>query len=133
MLRVFPLYLLLYWVNLWAMWHQVKKSTWPVAESATGEEASPNHFTKPDWPILWPFCDVDMGAPHTEEVMKMFPNVPRFKDFREMFDKMGKDIEAVSVGTPDFFSLSHYHAGHVSGQARVCRKAHGPNLSGGAG
>jgi len=50
-------------------------------------------------------CDVDMGAPHTEEVMKMFPNVPRFKDFREMFDKMGKDIEAVSVGTPDF---SHF-------------------------
>jgi len=50
-------------------------------------------------------CDVDMGAEHTLEVMEMFPDVPRFKDFREMFDKMGDQIEAVSVGTPDF---SHF-------------------------
>ncbi len=47
-------------------------------------------------------CDVDMGAPHTEGIMKMFPDVPRFKDFRQMFDKMGKQIDAVSVGVPDF-------------------------------
>lgn len=50
-------------------------------------------------------CDTDMGAPHTEGVLKMFPDVPRFQDFRQMFDKMGKEIEAVSVGTPDF---SHF-------------------------
>ncbi|MBI1343326.1 MAG: gfo/Idh/MocA family oxidoreductase [Terrimonas sp.] len=50
-------------------------------------------------------CDVDMGAPHTLEVLKMFPDVPRFQDFREMFDKMGNKIDAVSVGTPDF---SHF-------------------------
>jgi len=50
-------------------------------------------------------CDTDMGAPHTQEVLKMFPDVPRFQDFRQMFDKMGKDIEAVSVGVPDF---SHF-------------------------
>ncbi len=50
-------------------------------------------------------CDTDMGAPHTEKILKQFPNVPRFQDFRQMFDKMGKDIEAVSVGTPDF---SHF-------------------------
>ena len=50
-------------------------------------------------------CDVDMGAPHTQEVIEMFPDVPRFQDFREMFDKMGDKIEAVSVGTPDF---SHF-------------------------
>lgn len=47
-------------------------------------------------------CDVDMGASHTLEVMKMFPNVPRFQDFRKMFDKMGKEIEAITVGVPDF-------------------------------
>jgi predicted dehydrogenase len=46
-------------------------------------------------------CDVDMGAPHTERTLKMFPDVPRFQDFREMFDKMGNKIEAVSVGVPD--------------------------------
>lgn len=50
-------------------------------------------------------CDVDMEAPHTLEILKMFPNVPRFKDFRQMFDKMGNQIEAVSIGTPDF---SHF-------------------------
>lgn len=51
------------------------------------------------------FCDTDMGAPHTQPVLKQFPDVPQFQDFRKMFDKMGKDIEAVSVCTPDF---SHF-------------------------
>lgn len=50
-------------------------------------------------------CDVDMEAEHTLEIIQMFPDVPRFKDFRQMFDKMGNSIEAVSVGTPDF---SHF-------------------------
>jgi predicted dehydrogenase len=50
-------------------------------------------------------CDTDLGAPHTLKILKQFPNVPRFQDFRQMFDKLGKDIEAVSVGTPDF---SHF-------------------------
>ena len=30
-----------------------------------------------------------------------FPNVPKFRDFREMFDKMGKEIDAVCIGVPD--------------------------------
>ncbi|WP_247235319.1 Gfo/Idh/MocA family oxidoreductase [Telluribacter sp. SYSU D00476] len=47
-------------------------------------------------------CDVDMGAPQTLDVLKLLPDVPRFQDFREMFDKMGNKIEAVSVGVPDF-------------------------------
>jgi predicted dehydrogenase len=51
------------------------------------------------------FCDTDMGAPHTEKILKKFPNVPRFQDFRQMFDKMGRQIDAVCVGTPDF---SHF-------------------------
>lgn len=46
-------------------------------------------------------CDVHMGAKHTQEIMSKFPNAKRFKDFREMFDTMGNEIEAVSVGTPD--------------------------------
>ncbi|HBL75500.1 MAG: oxidoreductase [Bacteroidetes bacterium GWF2_42_66] len=50
-------------------------------------------------------CDVDMGAPHTLKVLEKFPDVPRFQDFRVMFDKMGSQIEAVTVGTPDF---SHF-------------------------
>lgn len=50
-------------------------------------------------------CDTDMGAKHTETVLKLFPNVPRFQDFRKMFDKLGKEIDAVSIATPDF---SHF-------------------------
>lgn len=51
------------------------------------------------------FCDTDMGAPHTLGALKQFPEVPRFQDFRQMFDKLGKEIDAVCVGTPDF---SHF-------------------------
>lgn len=47
-------------------------------------------------------CDVDMEAPHTQDILKKFPDVPRFQDFRVMFDKMGNEIEAVTVGVPDF-------------------------------
>ena len=50
-------------------------------------------------------CDVDMGAPHTQEIMNMFPNAKRFQDFRQMFDKMASQIDAVTVGVPDF---SHF-------------------------
>lgn len=46
-------------------------------------------------------CDVDMGAPHTQKVMGMFPNAKRYKDFRKMFDEMGNQIEAVTIATPD--------------------------------
>lgn len=47
------------------------------------------------------FCDVDMGAPQTLAVLQKFPNVPRFQDFRVMFDKMGSQIDAVCIGVPD--------------------------------
>lgn len=50
-------------------------------------------------------CDVDMGAPQTQGILKKFPDLPRFQDFREMLDKMGNKIDAVSVGVPDF---SHF-------------------------
>lgn len=50
-------------------------------------------------------CDIDMGAPHTQKNIDKFPNAKRFQDFRDMFDKMGNEIEAVSVGVPDF---SHF-------------------------
>lgn len=52
-------------------------------------------------------CDTDMGAEHTLAIMKQFPEAPRFQDFRKMFDKMAGQIDAVSIGTPDF---SHFPA-----------------------
>ncbi|MCQ2143402.1 MAG: Gfo/Idh/MocA family oxidoreductase [Bacteroidales bacterium] len=50
-------------------------------------------------------CDVDMGAPHTTEVIDMFPDVPRYKDFRIMLDEIEDKIDAVCIATPDF---SHF-------------------------
>jgi len=46
-------------------------------------------------------CDTDMGASQTQGILKKFPNVPRFQDFRVMLDKMGKQIDAVTAGVPD--------------------------------
>lgn len=50
-------------------------------------------------------CDTDMGAPHTLPSTKLYPKVPKFQDFRVMFDKMANEIDAVCIGTPDF---SHF-------------------------
>jgi len=46
-------------------------------------------------------CDTELGAEHTESILAMFPTVPHFRDFRSMFDKLGNQIDAVSVATPD--------------------------------
>ncbi|MCP4607974.1 MAG: Gfo/Idh/MocA family oxidoreductase [Planctomycetes bacterium] len=50
-------------------------------------------------------CDVDMGGKHTIPRLAKHPKLPRFQDFREMFDKMAGKFDAVSIGTPDF---SHF-------------------------
>ncbi len=50
-------------------------------------------------------CDTDMGAKHTLDSIKAFPDAKQFQDFRVMFDKAGKTFDAVVVGTPDF---SHF-------------------------
>ena len=47
------------------------------------------------------FCDVDFGARRVEDNLKRYPGVRQFKDFRVMLEEMDKDIDAVSVVTPD--------------------------------
>ncbi|MCD8262504.1 MAG: Gfo/Idh/MocA family oxidoreductase [Bacteroides sp.] len=46
-------------------------------------------------------CDVDLGANHTRKAMGMYPKAKQYRDFRQMFDKAGKEFEAVVVCTPD--------------------------------
>ncbi|UCD30485.1 MAG: Gfo/Idh/MocA family oxidoreductase, partial [Planctomycetota bacterium] len=45
------------------------------------------------------FCDVDWK--HAAGTFKDYPNVKRYRDFRRMLDKEGKNIDAVTVSTPD--------------------------------
>lgn len=48
-------------------------------------------------------CDVD--DLRAAETYKRYPNAPRYQDFRKMLDKEGKNIDAVTISTPD-----HMHA-----------------------
>lgn len=45
------------------------------------------------------FCDVDQERAGGN--YKKAPEAKRFEDFREMFDKMGNEIDAVCISTPD--------------------------------
>jgi predicted dehydrogenase len=47
----------------------------------------------------------DPDEKRAAKTFQQFPNVPKYKDFRQMLDKQGKDIDAVIVSTPD-----HMHA-----------------------
>lgn len=55
------------------------------------------------------FADVDFeSAGRIEKNLKAFPKAKRFTDFREMYDKVGGDFDAVAVCTPDH---THFTAG----------------------
>ncbi len=44
-------------------------------------------------------CDVDF---HTgSRLFNLFPQVPRYRDFRRMLDELGDKVDAVTVSTPD--------------------------------
>lgn len=49
-------------------------------------------------------CDVDWS--YAKKTFDDYPDALRYKDWRKMFDEMGKSIDAVLVATPD-----HTHAG----------------------
>jgi predicted dehydrogenase len=60
-------------------------------------------------------CDVDDRS--AARAYKKFPEAKRFRDFRKMFDAMGKDIDGVVIGTPD-----HAHA--ITAMAAIVRGKH---------
>ena len=71
------------------------------------------------------FCDTQMGAEHTLNVLKAFPDVPRYQDFRKMFDEHGREIDAVCIAIPDF---AHFPAAMLAmsmGKAVYCEKPMG--------
>jgi len=46
-------------------------------------------------------CDADLGSAEIQKLQAQFPNAPKFRDFRRMFDKIGRQIDAVDIATPD--------------------------------
>ena len=71
------------------------------------------------------FCDTQMGAEHTLNVLKAFPAVPRYQDFRKMLDEHGREIDAVCIAIPDF---AHFPAAMLAmsmGKAVYCEKPMG--------
>ena len=50
-------------------------------------------------------CDVDSNR--LAAALKKYPGAKGFIDFREMLDKLGKSVDAVTVSTPDH---THFHA-----------------------
>src|ERR1043165_3853512 len=82
----------------------------------TGFAGSPDGKTvgSPNARIAF-LCDVDDRQ--AVQSKKNFPNAKYYKDFREMLDKEGKGIDAVSVSTPD-----HTHA--VVAMAAITRGKH---------
>jgi hypothetical protein len=64
-------------------------------------------------------CDVDSG--HCAKQLQKYPQAKFYRDFRIMFDEIGKRIDAVTVSTPDHFhAIAESHAmrlgKHVYGQ-----------------
>jgi len=48
-------------------------------------------------------CDIDDNT--LEKATKSFPNAAKYNDFRKLLDEVGKNVDAVTVSTPD-----HMHA-----------------------
>jgi len=65
-------------------------------------------------------CDVD--DERAAGSYKAFPKARRYKDFREMFDKEAKHIDAVSVGTPDHIHAVASMAAIRAGKHVYCQK-----------
>jgi predicted dehydrogenase len=97
-----------YWVSGTQTWADVVASKSPnekvnfasIGIGGKGDSDS-EHVAKRG--NLVAICDVD--TKRLEAKNKKHPNAKAFTDFREMLDKMGKEIDAVTISTPD-----HTHA-----------------------
>lgn len=73
-----------------------------IGAGGKGESDLTSFIASPNARVI-ALCDVDDRRAAASR--ERFPDAPYFKDFREMLDKHEKDIDAVSVSTPD-----HTHA-----------------------
>ena len=88
-----------------------------AAIGAAGKGASDTDYCSGENIIA--LCDVD--SEYCAKQLQKYPQAKFYRDFRIMFDKIGKSIDAVTVSTPDHFhAIAESHAmrlgKHVYGQ-----------------
>ncbi|MBP7050408.1 MAG: Gfo/Idh/MocA family oxidoreductase [Phycisphaerae bacterium] len=66
-------------------------------------------------------CDVDWSN-HTAGTFRRFPNARKYKDFRKMLDAEDKNIDAVTVATPDNIHAVAAMAAMKHGKHVYCEK-----------
>ena len=74
-----------------------------AAIGAGGQPAADLHLAYAGVENVVALTDVDWAR--GSESFERFPKATRYKDYRQMLDKQGKDLDAVVIGTPD-----HMHA-----------------------
>lgn len=65
-------------------------------------------------------CDVDLAQ--LEKTGATFPRAQRFFDWRVMFDQLGREIDAVTVSTPDHMHFLPAHRAIKEGKHVYCQK-----------
>lgn len=66
-------------------------------------------------------ADVDPGSKSVKDTLKKYPDAKVFTDFRKMFDTV-KDVDAVSVSTPDHMHAPAAMRALQMGKAVCCQK-----------
>jgi predicted dehydrogenase len=67
-------------------------------------------------------CDVDTGSEAYQTQTKKYPNAKFFKDYRQLLDQMGNQIDAVTVSTPDHMHAIVASAAMKRNKAVFCQK-----------
>jgi predicted dehydrogenase len=67
-------------------------------------------------------CDVDAGSKAYDIQTKKYPSAKFFKDYRQMFDQMGNQIDAVTISTPDHMHAIIASLAMKKGKAVFCQK-----------
>ena len=78
-------------------------------------------------------CDVDLDGPQCQKILAKYPKAKRFHDFRELFDKAGKEFDAVAAAVPDFdhfpiVMLALNQGKHIYIEKPLCRTFHEAEL-----
>lgn len=66
------------------------------------------------------FCDVDWDFASAS--FKAFPKIPKYKDYRKMFDEMADKIDAVVIAVPDHMHYPIAYRAMLEGKHVFCEK-----------